>query len=285
MSGGHAGGHQRGVDVDAVTALVEHVAATVVAPRFRALAAQDVTEKSPGDLVTVVDTEAEIALTDGLGEILPGVPVVGEEATYAHPERLALLDQPLAFVVDPVDGTQAFVDGSPEYAVMVALVERGEAVAGWICLPERGETYVAERGAGAYRNGRRLVRPAPSSDRGAPRVGVAATVPERHPWLGARLARAGEGFVISRELWSGAHYARLASGDWDALVYLRTFAWDHAPGAVIVRELGGVSRRVDGRDYRPSETGDGLIAAADAETFARVLDALGLTGDRPLADG
>src|SRR5665811_2510604 len=63
-------------DVDAVTALVEHVAATVVAPRFRDLRDGEVREKAPGDVVTVVDTAAEAALVRGLAEIAPGVPVV-----------------------------------------------------------------------------------------------------------------------------------------------------------------------------------------------------------------
>jgi len=69
------------------------------------------------DVVTTVDTAAEAALVRGLAEIAPGVPVVAEEAAAARPEPLDLIvGAPRAWVVDPLDGTQAFIDGSPDDA-------------------------------------------------------------------------------------------------------------------------------------------------------------------------
>lgn len=274
----------RPLDVDAVTALVEHVAATVVAPRFRDLVAGEVSEKGPGDLVTVVDTEAETLLTAGLREILPGAHVVGEEAAAAGPELLRLLDEPQVFVVDPLDGTAAFVEGSPDHAVMVAYLEHGEAVAGWICLPQHADTLVAQRGAGAWHNGRPLRRAAPPSVLADLRGGVATGyLPDDvRARLEGRLTatdeveRFGAGFTASRRLWSGYEYSRLVLDERDALVYWRTWPWDHAPGAVLVREVGGVSRRFDGTEYRPGELGEGVLVAADEETWVRVRDALGL---------
>lgn len=260
------------VDVEAVTALVTHVAETVVAPRFRDLVAGEISEKGPGDLVTVVDTEAELALTEGLRLILD-VPVVGEEASAARPSTLDALSAPRVWVVDPLDGTQAFVDGSPDHAVMVGLVADGEPVAGWICLPAHGETYVAQRGAGAFRNGRRLSRPAPPQDVAALRGGLAT-------WhMPAAMRRRAAGFgpgVTTGRQWSGYHYARLASGDEDFLLYWRTWPWDHVPGAVLLREVGGVSRRLDGADYRPDAGREGLLAAADDATYRQVRGLLGV---------
>ena len=267
-------------DVDAVTALVEHVAATVVRPRFRDLLAGEVSEKAPGDLVTVVDTEAEAALIEGLAAIAPGVPVVGEEGTAAEPERLGLLAHAArAWVVDPLDGTQAFVEGSPDHAVMVGLVEHGEAVAGWICLPEHGRTYVAQRGAGAWVGAQRLTRPAPATDPADLRGGLAKWAVS--PGLRGRLAQSGpfgRDVSLHGRLWSGYEYSRLASGEQDFLVYWRTWPWDHVPGAVLVREVGGVSRRLDRQEYRPDGVAEPLIAAADAPTYERVLEILRLAG-------
>lgn len=273
-------------DVDAVTALVEHVAATVVAPRFRELTAGQVAEKAPGDLVTVVDTEAEALLTAGLRDLVPGAHVVGEEAASAGPALLGLLEEEQVFVVDPLDGTQAFVEGSPDHAVMVAYLEHGEAVAGWICLPEHGRTLVAERGSGARLNGRPLARPSAPTALADLRGGVATGhLPEHvRARLDARLdgtgdvtpAGLGPEFVRRPRLWSGYEYACLATGERDALVYWRTWPWDHAPGAVVVREVGGVSRRFDGSPYRPGELGEGVLVAADEDTWHVVHDALGL---------
>ncbi|NCT89629.1 inositol monophosphatase [Cellulomonas sp. APG4] len=255
--------------VDDVTALVERVAHQVVAPRFRALAAGDVSEKGPGDLVTVVDTEAERALAAGLAELAPGVPVVGEEAASLDARVLDALDAPRTWVVDPIDGTRAFVEGEPDYAVMVALVEHGSAVAGWICLPEPGETYVAERGAGAWVSGRRL-QPAAAHE---PLVGGVATSylpPAVRAHLDARAPALGPRITTSERLWAGKAYADLAAGRRDVCLWWRTQPWDHAAGAVLVRESGGVSRRLDGSDYLPGTAGTGLLVSRTAEVDTRV---------------
>ncbi len=258
-----------------VTALVEHVAATVVRPRFRALVAGDVAEKTPGDVVTVVDQAAEVALAAGLRELDPGAVVVGEEAVAADPsllDALAVVDR--AYLVDPIDGTQAFVDGEGEYAVMVSRVERGEAVATWVCLPEGEGTFVAERGSGAWLGDRRLTGPRTPDAVGELSGGVAEfyATPEQRAALagvefGPRVRRGGR-------LWSGYYYTRMALGRADFLFYSRTHPWDHAPGAVLSRELGGAARTLDGRDYRPVGVGTALLVAASTESWdlvARVL--------------
>ncbi len=277
-------------DAAAVTALVEHVATTVVAPRFGDLAAGDVGEKSPGDVVTVVDHAAEAALTEGLTALAPGVPVVGEEATAGDPGLLrALVDAPLAWVVDPLDGTRAFVAGSPDYAVMVGLVADGAPVAGWICLPELGLTLVAERGAGAWRSG-----PGPTGASGMVRLAAPAADDDPHPaprmLLAARYLpapvrshladRVGRvtgtgGMVLADSVWSGREYARLALGGTDAMLAWRTLPWDHAPGVALVRELGGVARRLDGTDYRAAGAGVGLLVAVAPRVADVVAQAAG----------
>ena len=265
------------VDVDAVTALVEHVAATVVAPRFRDLVAGEVGEKGPGDLVTVVDHAAEVAITEALTALAPGVPVVGEEAASADPSLLRFLGAPLAWAVDPLDGTRAFVEGSPDYAVMVGLVADGVPVAGWICLPEHRVTLVAERGSGAWCNGAPLAA-APRA--GDPRMQVAARylpAQARARLVGALPGRPGaERIALAETVWSGHEYARVALGDADAMLAWRTMPWDHVPGIAIVRELGGVARRLDGSDYRADVPADGLLVAADARMAGRVADLLDL---------
>lgn len=261
--------------VDDVTALVERVAHHVVAPRFRALADGDVSEKGPGDLVTVVDTEAERVLAAGLADLSPGVPVVGEEAASLDARVLDALAAPRAWVVDPIDGTRAFVEGEPDYAVMVALVEHGHAVAGWICLPEVGETYVAERGAGAWVSGRRLER-AVVEDQLVGGVATSYLPPHVRTHLDARAPGLGPRIVTSERLWAGKAYADLAAGRRDVCLWWRTQPWDHAAGAVLVRETGGASRRFDGTDYLPATGGTGLLVSRTAPVDARVREVLEL---------
>ncbi len=258
------------LDVAAVTELVERVAREIVTPRFRALGAEEISAKGIGDVVTIVDTQAEAEISRGLSALLPGVPVIGEEGAAADPGVLAALGAPRAWVVDPLDGTRAFVEGLPEHAVMVALLEDGRSVAGWICLPALGRTYVAERGSGAYRNGERLVRaPALSPPSGAASLGVPAA------W---RAALDGSpqtaGIALDGRLWSGYYYSQVADGALDALVYARAHPWDHAPGAAILRELGGVVRRADGGDYTPGAHEGGLVVGATPEVAGLLLGVL-----------
>lgn len=266
----------RTIDVDGVRALVEHVAATVVAPRFRALTSGEVHDKGADDVVTVVDHEAEALLTEGLEALAPGVPVVGEEAVAADPGVLAALDvAPRVWVVDPLDGTRAFVEGSPDHAVMVALVEKGEAVAGWICLPAHGRTFVAERGAGTWLDGRRVDRPPADPDALSGAVAVWAMDAATRARVESGSPVLGEGAGTAQRLWSGWEYSRLVTGERDYLGYWRASPWDHAPGAVIVREAGGVSRFFDGSEYTAVPTGGPLLAAADDVTWRTVQRALG----------
>lgn len=271
------------LDVGAVTALVEEVAAAVVTPRFRALREGDVHAKGLGDdVVTVVDHEAEALLAAGLSRLLPGVPVVGEEDVAAHPELLGLLvDAPLAWVVDPLDGTRGFVAGSPDHSVMVGLVEHGRAVAGWIHQPEHGVTFVAEQGSGAFANGARLSRTAPSAALADLRGGVATRYLSDDLRASVADAGFGPGLETSLGMWSGLWYPKVATGEADFALFWRTWPWDHTPGAVLVREVGGVSRRLDGTDYRPGVDGTSLLVAADDATWHAVRGRLGAVSARP----
>jgi fructose-1,6-bisphosphatase/inositol monophosphatase family enzyme len=167
----------------------------------------------------------------------------------------------VAFLVDPIDGTRAFVDGAPDYAVMVALVSGGASVASWICLPSRGHTYVAERGSGAWRDG---VRMAPPDRPDEPRVLIGPTRDDAA--LVERARRVGLPSIgVGRRMWAGRHYTALADGEVDALGYWAGWPWDHAPGAVLVRELGGVVAGMDGKDYRPKDVAEGVVVAADRQ--------------------
>jgi fructose-1,6-bisphosphatase/inositol monophosphatase family enzyme len=252
------------VDTDAVLSLLKDVAAEVINPRFRALAGHEVSEKNPGDLVTVADHESEVLITAALAAAYPDAVVLGEEAMAADP---ALLDRFNAaehgFTVDPVDGTKNFVNGSPDHAVMVAEVVAGETTRGWIWQPQHGNAYVAERGAGAWLNGEPLHV---TTGTGAPYRTA------RRQWVGRELDALG-----TLELtWAccGVDYPHLVAGDAAALVYSRSMPWDHLPGALILTEAGGVIGRHDGHPLVPRALEGGIVAAPDRETYERVIAAL-----------
>lgn len=260
--------------IDVVAEHIRRVAEEIIRPRFRGLEAAEVSEKGPDDLVTIADVEAERELTAALQALTPGVPVVGEEAVAADPRVLRAVAAERAWIVDPIDGTGNFVEGSVDYGVMVALTDRGETVAGWIHQPERGSMLVAERGSGAHLDGRRLGR----ADEAIDVEALSGTVKPRYlprdvaetvaPRLGM-LADARPGTNSA-----AVEYACVAEADPDFVMFWMTKPWDHAAGSLIVEEAGGWSRRLDATPYRPDQTGSGLLVAGTPSIWRAVRDTL-----------
>lgn len=257
-----------------VLTLIQDVAAEVITPRFRALARHEVIEKNPGDLVTVADREAEVLLTLALTTAHPDAVVLGEEAYAADPtllERFVAAEH--AFTVDPVDGTKNFVNGSPDHAVMVSETRGGEPARSWIWQPEHEVAWVAEHGAGVWRNGVRVHRTPvdqPEAAKGATSIwklrgtALGDLPPMRLSWVCC-----------------GVDYPRLLEGDCDYLIYSRSNAWDHVPGALMVREAGGVIARADGTAYSARSPLGGLVVAADHATYAVVAPLASTSLPRP----
>ena len=262
-----------------VEALLRQAVVLDILPRWRRLGADAVRTKSgPLDLVTDADEAAERRITAGLETRFPGCLVVGEEATAARPALLdALAEAELAFVVDPVDGTQNFAAGLPLFGCMAAAVRRGEIIAAWIHDPLGRDTAMALRGEGAWiaaedgsRRELRVAAPAPVSRMvGAVSWGF---MPEPlKSRVTGRLPRLAATFGLR----CAAHEYRLvAGGHAHALVYNKLMPWDHAPGWLLHREAGGYAAHFDGSAYAPKQRTGGLLVAPDRESWAALHAAL-----------
>ena len=256
------------METQAILRLLQDVADEVITPRFRALTRGQVTEKNPGDLVTVADHEAEVLITEALLAAYPDAVVLGEEAATADPtlaDRFATADH--AFTVDPVDGTKNFVHGSPDHAVMVAELRSGLVERSWIWQPQHRAAYVAERGGGAWRNGERLLRAAPS-----PVPLEWRGVTSRRAWIGRELP----GLRPLELTWvcCGVDYPQLVRGYADFVLYARSHPWDHAPGSLLLAEAGAHLGTRNGTAYDPTRAAGGLLAAASREMYDAVVTRL-----------
>ena len=262
-------------DVNKVAALIAEVAATEIQPRFRKLAAHEQREKGPGDIVTIADERAEAAMTPRLMELVPGSIVIGEEAAAKDAKLVErLLHDQVAWIVDPVDGTANFAEGIPDFVSMVALVRGDELIASWIHLPMTGHTAIAEHGAGATYDGARIPRLARTSDALAGVVGVGKfSAPSLHPRAEALRKQVKQ---IKSLRCAGLDYLRLARGELDFILFGRAWPWDHAPGALLVEEAGGVAGHGDGSPYRPSQpfTKEGVLTARSPQVWQQILDRL-----------
>lgn len=263
-------------DIDTVTRLIEEVAAAEVLPRFRRLAAGEVREKGPGDVVTIVDEAVEARLATRLTALVPGSIVVGEEAAAADPAVLARLSQhPRVWVIDPLDGTANFADGRAVFAVMVAYVRDGRAVAGWIHDPVRGVTATAAEKEGAWLGGKRLkVADAPATPDEMTGTLLAGFFGARE--LGRRIQTRRDRVRTKRSLRCAGHeYLRLAEKAMHFCLFSRLMPWDHAAGVVIHAEAGGHGAYLDGGSYRPARLdAGGLLLAPDPESWRALRDLL-----------
>jgi fructose-1,6-bisphosphatase/inositol monophosphatase family enzyme len=251
------------MDTRDILDLMKAVADEYIRPRFRSLAQDQIFEKGRGDYVTVADREAEAALAAALRAAFPGAFIIGEEATAADPGLLdGLAARDHVFVVDPVDGTRNFIQSKPVYAVMIGELRQGVATRGWVWQPEAGVAYVAERGAGVERNGVRLQ---PVSRRDGYRG--ATTITRVLGRVSSALAEP----VQKSNYCAGADYPMILDGDIDFVVYKPPKPWDHVPGTLMLRELGGVARMLDGRDYQADVTTGDLVAAAHEAAYEAAL--------------
>ena len=255
-----AGGSQR------VAELMRETAAAELLPRFRNLSKDDVRQKRPGDIVTVADVASELRLATGLAKILPGVPVVGEEAVEKDASLLDLIGRPgeACWIVDPLDGTANFAAGRDRFAMIICLVQDTVAVAGWILDVPRDRMAVAHIGGGVTFDGV-AVRGKPTA---APLNGfvgykIAKTFDEQ--LSPAHRARLGQ---ITTLRCAGAEYLEILAGRAHFSLYRTTKPWDHAAGTLMMREAGGGGVQFAGGPYMPAQAlNAGLIAASTGEAL------------------
>ena len=260
--------------VEPVSDLLRAAADSHVRPRFRALADDDVAHKAAGEVVTAADREAETAITAGLIALAPGVPVVGEEAAAADGSLTGALTAPYCWLVDPLDGTQGFVDGSPDYAVMAALLRAGETVAAWVLQPERDVVWTAQRGGGTRRNGVEVTVGAREPDVVSLRVGVMTRFLDAGTAAAVDSGARAFARVDEPPRCAGVVYPALVEGAYDAVLFWRTLPWDHAPGVLLLTEAGGAVARPDGTAYVVADGRVGLLAVAHPDAWRPVRDAL-----------
>jgi fructose-1,6-bisphosphatase/inositol monophosphatase family enzyme len=267
-----SGSPSRGITslCDAIAAVLREAAAEAVMPRFQRLAAAEIEEKSPGDLVTIADREAEAIIARGLATIRPDARFVGEEACARDPSLLRDLDKDAVWIVDPIDGTGNYAAGRRPFALMAALVEKGEIVASCILDPVEDRLAAAERGAGAWLDGVRIAHGARSPGLSA-LTGIVSSFARpsgAEPHVAALAERVAE--VTPTRRCAGDEYPLVATGARHFALYWRTLVWDHAPGVLLLQEAGGVAARLDGTRYRPADPSGAILLAQTPEIWDEV---------------
>ena len=200
-------------------------------------------------------------------------PVDSEELTGARPNYGWLAEESAEvkgedptrrWIVDPLDGTTNFLHGLPHWAISIGLEHKREVVAGVVYDPVKDEMFVAEKGAGAWLNDRRLrVSGRKRLEEALLATGMAFKGRDKGPDLLDQIAAATSETAGVRRFGSAAlDLAWVASGRLDGYWERNLGPWDVAAGIVLVREAGGYVTEIDAPG-RP-ESGASILAANDA---------------------
>src|ERR1700722_763599 len=218
-------------------------------------------DKSP---VTEADVRCEMAIREILEARFPAHGFFGEETGARDADAESL------WLVDPIDGTKAFVREYPMFSTQIALMRGGEIVLGVSSAPVYGELSFAERGCGAYLNGKRIaVSEVATLEAAALSAGNLKSLAGGDQWVryGALVARVGR----IRGYGDFLHYHLLASGKIDAVIETDVNILDIAACAAIVSEAGGRFTDLNGAPLTLQSTS---VLATNGRLHAPVLAAL-----------
>ena len=226
-----------------------------------------VRSKRVNDFVTQVDQAAEDAIIATVKASYPEHGFLAEESGAAAP------DAEYRWIIDPLDGTTNFIHGFPQYAVSIAVEQRGILQHAVVYDPTKNELFTASRGRGAFLNDRRL-RVTKCEKLADALVGTGFPFKEmkRARLYLHQLKNIMEGSAGVRRAGAAAlDLAYVASGRLDAFWEIGLSPWDMAAGVLLIQEAGGLVGDLDGE---PGFLESGDICAAAPRIFPALLKAL-----------
>ncbi|MCH8275786.1 MAG: histidinol-phosphatase [Armatimonadetes bacterium] len=224
-----------------------------------------VERKADDSPVTQADREAETLIRDRLEKRFPSHSFLGEETGRRD------TGSELEWVVDPIDGTKSFIYGVPLFGGLIGLRRAGEPVLGVAHFPALGDTFWAETGLGAFRNGERIrVSKVARLEDALIVCGSHAAFIERRRVRGMnRLARR----AFASRTWGDAYgYCMLAEGRAEIMLDPVANPWDLCAPMPIVKEAGGTFTDFGGRDgheWGEAVATNGLLLQDVVEAYRR----------------
>ena len=255
--------------IDEVAHLMAEASATIIKPLYQNLSPDDVaTKSSDTDFVTVADREAEFWLMPRLEALLPDAIALGEESISDDPAAEKQLRHNLAFVIDPIDGTRNFVNGTPHFCSMISLIDKGEPLISWVLRPVDNDMFVAVADEGVFHSDIeegewQLLPPVMRRTQLSDMIGTGGikglSGHVRDEVRQQLRALPGRRLIGS----AGCEAIMLATGAHDFLMHAKTTAWDHTPVDLFAREAGLVSAHMPSGDGYSPFNAEALLVAPD----------------------
>ncbi len=243
------------------------IAASRTLPRFRSALVVDNKLATGFDPVTEADRDAELAIRELLGQRFPDHAIIGEEwDDKAGAGRFA-------WIIDPIDGTRAFIVGAPVWGTLIGLTIDGRAVAGLMAQPFTGEIFIGLPGEAHYHRGTDRAPLMTSSVTDLAKARLTATSPDIFEISGTQPAfdRLRKSVLTTRYGLDCYGYALLAAGHIDLVAEAALKDVDICPLIPLIENAGGIVTTWDGG---PAEQGGNCVAAATRELLAAALEKL-----------
>ena len=213
-------------------------AGNILIKDFREVENLQVSKKGIGDFVTSADLSSEKAIIKILQKGYPKIEIMSEETN----SETNLNEHEKIWIIDPLDGTLNFLHGLPHFAISMALMVNEEIISGIIYDPIKDELFWAEKGIGAFLNGKRIRVSARSQLKDS-------LVSTGIPWKGMESSHKNYLKILENIMKSSSGIRRygaaaldlayVAAGRYDAFWEFNLKTWDIAAGALIVKEAGG----------------------------------------------
>ena len=225
------------------------------------------TEKPGGQgPVTEADLEVDALLKARLTAARPDYGWLSEET----PDSAERLGRERVFIVDPIDGTRAFVDGHKAWAHSIAIAENGVVIAGVVFLPALEKLYAAKLGGGAHLNGAVMSVNPGADETGEMLAARPNFAPEHWPGGVTPMRRAFRSSLANR-------LAMVGEGRFSAMLSLRrVWEWDIAAGALIAGEAGAAvsTHRGHGLRFNSPEAKQESVLAAPPRLHGKLVERL-----------
>ena len=212
-------------------------------------------KSSQHDLVTMYDKKVQEFLFDQLSRVFPHASFLGEEGLESKGDGNGL------FIIDPIDGTTNFVKGFHISVISVGYAEAGTMKYGVIYNPFSGELFSAEKGCGAFLNGKPIHVNEDAMEHAVICFGAAPYDPEKWDYTFSTARKVMEKCVDVRRLGSAAYdLVSVACGRAGAFFECKLRPWDYAAGLLIVEEAGGTVTDLDGKKITEIDRPSSMLA-------------------------
>jgi myo-inositol-1(or 4)-monophosphatase len=228
-----------------------------------------VSVKQQNDFVTEIDRAAEATIIETLREVYPNHAILAEESGTSQPD----VDSEFQWIIDPLDGTTNFIHGFPQYAISIALAQKGVLSQAVIFDPNRNELFTASKGGGAFLNDKRIrVSNRTRLDEALLGTGFPYRVFEHvdtYLAIFKEMTRRCAG--VRRPGAASLDLAYVAAGRLDGFWEFGLSPWDMAAGALLIQEAGGLVSDLAGEgDYLRT----GNIIGGTPKVFNQLLQAI-----------